>query len=131
MARQVGDFRNIAFVGHSAAGKTTLGEALLLKAGITNRLGSIDDGSSTLDYDEESKERKHSTDSSLLFFEKDSKLINIVDTPGMPDYCGTAIATLAGVDTAVIVISAAAGIGVNTRRMFNLAGDHGLARMIV
>ncbi len=48
-ARAIGDFRNIALVGHSAAGKTTLGEALLLKAGVTSRLGSVDDGSSILD----------------------------------------------------------------------------------
>ena len=130
-ARPVGDIRNVAFVGHSAAGKTTLGEALLLKTGLTTRLGSVEDGSSILDYDEESKERKHSVDSSAFFVEHEGKLINVVDTPGMPDYCGLAISALAGVDTAAVVISAAAGIGVNTRRMFHLAGEHGLARMIV
>jgi elongation factor G len=125
------NIRNVAFVGHAAAGKTTLGEALLHKAGVTNRQGSVDDGTSNLDYDDESRERRHSVDSSLLFFEHGGTLINAIDTPGMPDYAGPAIAALAGVETAIVVVSAASGIGVNTRRMFNAAKDYGLARMIV
>ena len=129
--QQVGDIRNITLVGHSSAGKTTLGEAILLKAGVTNRLGSVDDGSSMLDHDDESRERKHSVDSAAFHIEYNGKLLNFVDTPGMPDYCGPAIASLAGVDTALIAISAAAGIGVNTRRMFNAAKAYGLARMVV
>ena len=130
-AREVRDIRNVAFVGHSGAGMTSLGEAILHKAGVTNRLGSVDDGTSILDHDEESKERKQSVDSAFFYVEHNGALINAFDTPGTPDYCGTAIASLAAVETAVIVVSAAAGVGVNTRRMFNVAGDHGLARMIV
>ena len=128
---EVDRIRNIALVGHSGAGKTTLGEALLFKAGRTTRLGSIDDGSSVLDYDDESKERKHSVDSTFFHLERHGHLLNFLDTPGMPDYCGTAIAALAGVETAAVVVSAAAGIGVNTRRMFNLAKTYGLARLII
>jgi elongation factor G len=128
---QVEDIRNIALVGHSSAGKTTLGEALLLKAGVTNRLGSVDDGSSLLDHDEESRERKHSVDSAVFYVEHNGKLLNFIDTPGMPDYVGMAMAGLMGADTACIVVSGSSGIGVNTRRMFNAAGDAGLARMIV
>jgi len=130
-ATEVGNIRNIALVGHTGAGMTSLGEALLHKSGATNRLGSVDDGTSLLDYDEESKERKQSVDSTFFFLEHDGVLINAFDTPGTPDFCGTAIAALAGVETAVVVVSAVAGIGVNTRRMFNAAGDYGLARMIV
>ncbi|MEW6250596.1 MAG: GTP-binding protein, partial [Planctomycetota bacterium] len=130
-AHQVEKIRNVALVGHSGAGKTTLAEALLLKAGLTTRLGSVDDGSSMLDYDDESKERKHSVDSSLFYFEHEGHLLNFLDTPGMPDYAGPAIAGLAGVETAAVVISAAGGIGVNTRRMFNLAKSYGLGRLIV
>lgn len=130
-AREVADFRNAAIVGHSAAGKTTLGEALLHKAGVTTRLGNVDDGSSVLDYDEESKERRHSVDSTAFYLEHHGKLINLIDTPGMPDYCGPALAALAAVETVVVCVSAAHGIGVNTRRMFNAARDLGLARMIV
>ncbi|MGD8452191.1 MAG: elongation factor G [Phycisphaerae bacterium] len=128
---EIGDIRNITLVGHSSAGKTTLGEAILLKGGVTNRLGSVDDGSSVLDHDDESRERKHSVDSSVFHVTHEGKLLNMVDTPGMPDYCGTAIASLAGVDAAAIVVSAAAGIGVNTRRMFNAARDYGLARAVI
>jgi len=123
--------RNLALVGHSGAGKTTLGEALLFKAGVTNRLGSVTDGSSMLDYDEEAKERKQSVDSSVFYIDHDAHLLNLVDTPGTPDYCGPAIAALGGVETALLVVSAGGGIGVNTRRMFKLASDYGLARMIV
>jgi len=130
-AREVGDIRNVTFVGHSGAGMTSLGEALLHKAGVTNRLGSVDDGTSMLDYDEEAKERKQSVDSTCFYVERNNTLINAFDTPGTPDYCGTAIASLAAVETAVVVVSAAAGVGVNTRRMFNTAGDYGLARMVV
>ncbi len=131
MGVEIGKIRNVAFVGHSGAGKTTLGEALLHGAGLTTRLGSVDDGTSMLDYDEESKERRQTVDSSLFYFEHAGHLLNFIDTPGMPDYCGPAIAANIAVETVAIVISAAAGIGVNTRRMFNVAKNYGLARMIV
>lgn len=127
----IGDIRNVALVGHSASGKTSLGEAILHKTGATTRLGHIDDGTSHLDYDEESKERRHSVDSTFFHVQHDGKLLNFLDTPGMPDYAGTAIAALIAVETAVVVVSAASGIGVNTRRMFNLAREQGLARFIV
>ena len=130
-AREVSKIRNVAFVGHTASGLTSLCEAILHKVGVTNRLGSVDDGTSILDYDEESKERKQSLDSSFFYVEHNGTLINTFDTPGTPDYCGTAIAALAAVETAVVVVSASAGVGVNTRRMFNVAGDYGLARMVV
>lgn len=130
-AHDIDKIRNVALVGHSGAGKTTLGEAILHKAGLTTRLGNVDDGTSVLDYDEEAKERKHSIDSAVFHIEHNGHLLNFIDTPGMPDYCGQAIAALAGVETVAIVISASAGIGVNTRRMFKAAGDYGLARMLV
>ncbi len=130
-AHQVGDIRNIAIVGHAGCGKTMIGEALLNKAGVTTRLGNVDDGTSHLDYDEESKERRQSIDSRVFYLEHSGNLLNLIDTPGSPDYCGVALSALAGVETAVVVISASAGIEVNTRRMFNAAGDFGLARMVV
>ncbi|MEP0845971.1 MAG: elongation factor G [Phycisphaerae bacterium] len=129
--RGVGDIHNIALVGHAGSGKTSLGEALLFKAGVTNRLGRVDDGTSMLDFDDESKERKQSVDSTVFYVEHHGKLLNFIDTPGIADYCGTAIAALAGVETALVVVSAASGIGVNTRRMFAAAGEFGLARAIV
>lgn len=131
MSIGIGDYRNIALVGHSGAGKTSLAEAMLFKAGVTTRLCKVDDGSSTLDFDDESKERKHSLDSSVTYLDHNGKRFNIVDTPGIPDFCGTAVAALAAVDTAVVVVSATAGMGVMTRRMFKNAAGYGLARVIV
>ncbi len=128
---EVLDIRNVAIVGHTAAGKTTLGEAMLFKAGATGRLGSVDDGTSLLDFDEESKERKHTLDTSLFHVEDQGKLLNVIDTPGMPDFCGVTLAALAAVETALIVVPATTGIGVNTRRMAKAAEEHGLARMVV
>ncbi len=130
-AAAVEKFRNIAFVGHAASGKTTLGEAILHRAGHSSRLGSVDDGTSQLDYDDESRERKHSCDSSFFHIAHEGHELNILDTPGMPDYSGLAMAALMGVETAAVCVSAATGIGINTRRMFNAAKALGLARMIV
>lgn len=130
-ARSVANIRNIALVGHSAAGKTSLGEALLHKAGVTSRLGSVDEGTSVLDRDDESKERRQSTAASAFYVQHGDTLINVLDTPGAFDYSGMALAALSAADTAILVISAASGIGVNTRRMFAAAGEMGLARMIV
>ncbi len=131
MHRHVGDFRNVALVGHAHAGKTMLGEAILLKAGITSRLGSIEDGTSVLDSNDESKDRKTSVESSVFFVEHNQKIVNVIDTPGAPDFSGQTLAALAGVETAIVVVSAAAGIGVNTRRVYNAAKSFGLAKMVV
>lgn len=131
MGFDVGAIRNVALVGHTGAGKTTLGEALLLKAGVTTRLGSVDEKSSILDFDEESRERKHSLDSSLFHIEHNDLELNFIDTPGLPDFSGPALEALGAVETAAIVVSAVNGIGVNTRRMAKAAADFGLARFLV
>ncbi|MCZ6684145.1 MAG: elongation factor G [Planctomycetota bacterium] len=127
----VNDIRNIAFVGHGGAGKTSLCEALLHVTGVTNRLGSVIDKTSHLDTDEEEKERGCSIESHVLNVTHNDTHINIVDTPGAPDFIGPAIASLAAVETAVVVVHAGAGIEVNTRRMRDQAKNHGLARAIV
>src|SRR6516162_3945550 len=127
----VGDIRNIALVGHAAAGKTTLADALLFKAKAVDRRGSVEDGTSVSDYDEEEKKRHFSIDTSVLHLEYKGKKINLLDTPGYPDFVGAALEALDPVETAVIVISAPNGIEVNTRRMFTEAGRRGLARMLV
>jgi len=127
----VQDYRNIALVGHGGAGKTTLAEACLFKTGATKRLGSVPDQTSCLDYSDEEKEKGCSLDSAVCSVEHGGKHINIVDTPGSPDFCGLAISALGGTDTAVLVVSAAAGIEVNTRKMMERAANAGLARMVV
>lgn len=125
------DIRNFVLIGHSSAGKTSLAEALLHTAGVTNRLGSVDDGTSIFDADEEEKQRKYSIDPGFGHFSWKNKTINLIDTPGFPDFSGGALPSLAAVETAVLVVGASAGIEVNTRKMFTAAGQRNLARMIV
>lgn len=127
----VGAIRNLAFVGHGAAGKTTLVDSLLFKAGAVTRRGSVDDGTSFSDFDEEEHRRHFSIDSAVLHADYDGKYLQIIDTPGYPDFIGAALGALEAVETAIIVVNAANGVQVNTRRMFRAAGDHKLARIIV
>jgi elongation factor G len=128
---KVEDIRNVALVGHGAAGKTSLADALLFAAKAVDRRGSVDEGTSVSDYDEEEQKRKFSIDTSLLHLEHQGKQIHLLDAPGYPDFVGAALESLAAVETALIVISAPNGIEVNTRRMFAEAGRRGLARMLV
>ena len=125
------DIRNVAFVGHGASGKTSLVEGILFKAGATKRLGSVDDGTSISDFDPEEKERKTTIDSSILHCSWQDREINIIDTPGYPDFISGSIGALNAVETAVIVIAATSGIQVNTQKMWDIAGDAGLARVVV
>ncbi|NQU76699.1 MAG: elongation factor G [Planctomycetes bacterium] len=130
-AQKPQDIRNIILLGHGGAGKTTLAEAMLHSAGAINRLGSIEDGSTTMDYDALEKQRRHSIDPGLAHFSHAGKEINLIDAPGYPDFIGGAISGVGGADVAIIVINAATGIEVNTRRMFRLAKDLGLPKAIV
>jgi elongation factor G len=125
------NIRNIVLIGHNGAGKTTLAEAMLFKAGVTTRLGSVNEGTTVLDFTDEEKEKRSSYHSALCYLTHQGVHINIVDTPGANDFCGEAIGGLAPVETAVVVISAADGIGVNTRRMLQRARDFGLGTMMV
>src|SRR6516225_9107519 len=128
---RVDDIRNLALVGHGAAGKTSLADDLLFQAKAVERRGSVDDGTSVSDYDDEEKKRHFSIDTSLLNLEHGGKKVHLLDTPGYPDFVGAALGALGAVETAVIVVSAPNGIEVNTRRMFAEAGRRGLARMLV
>ena len=128
---KVEDIRNVALVGHEVAGKTSLVDALLFKAKAVDRKGSVEDGTSFSDYDDEEKKLKYSVDTSLLHLEHAGKQVHLLDAPGKPDFVGAALGALNAVDNAMIVISAPGGILVNTRRMFAEAGKRGLARMLV
>jgi elongation factor G len=127
----MGAIRNLAFVGHGAAGKTSLVDSLLFKAGAVTRRGSVDDGTSFSDYDEEEHKRHFSIDSTVLHADHDGKYLQIIDAPGYPDFIGAALGSLNAVESAVIVVNAANGVQVNTRRMFREAGNRNLARFIV
>lgn len=125
------DLRNIALVGHGASGKTTLADLLLHKTGVAARAGSVDDGSSLLDFDDDEKHHKYTIHSSLVHVEHAGKRVNILDTPGYPDFIGQAVGALRAVETALVVVNAASGLEVNTRRLFQRATTARLGRMIV
>jgi elongation factor G len=128
---RVEDIRNVALAGHGASGKTSLADALLFAAKSADRRGSVDDGTSVSDYDEEEHKRHFSIDTSVLHLEHRGKQVHLLDTPGYPDFIGGALGSLSAVETVLVVVSAVNGIEVNTRRMFNEAGRRGLARMLV
>ena len=123
--------RNLVLVGHTGAGKTSLAEALLFKAGMTNRLGSIPEKTSILDASEEEREKLSSHDSHIVYLNHKGIHVNLIDTPGVTAFCGMAIASLAAAECAVLVISASAGIQVNTRKMLDRAKQYGLGVWIV
>ncbi len=125
------DIRNIILVGHGGSGKTSLAEVILHQTGVTNRLGTVDEGTTVCDYYEEERQHQHSIQSAVVHTEYKGKLINIIDAPGYPDFIGPAIKAIPAADTAVIVISAATGIETNTRKMFQLATDANMPRVVV
>jgi elongation factor G len=130
MARNVEDIRNIAIGGHGSSGKTTLIDHLLVKTGAVSGQPSVDNGTSICDFDEEEKHHKHSVEASVVHFDHGGKRFNVIDTPGYPDLIGQTIGALRAVETAVIAIDAHAGIKVNTRRVWQEAGDAGLGRIL-
>jgi len=123
--------RNVALVGHSGAGKTSLAEAVLFKAKATSRLGKVDDGSSILDFDPDEKERKSTIDSAVAHLTSDGVDVTLIDTPGLVDFQGEAVGALRAVETALFVIGAHSGIGVNTRTMWAYAEREGVGRAVV
>ena len=125
------DIRNVVLLGHGGSGKTSLAEAILHKTGATSRLGSVDEQTSICDYYDEEKEHQHSIKSSVVYTNYGNKLINIIDTPGSPDFMGSAIKAIPAAETALVVISAAAGIETNTRKLSELAAKAGKPRVIV
>jgi len=123
--------RSIALVGHGAAGKTSLAEALLFAAGAIPGKGSVERGSTVCDFDPMEKESGHSLNSALCNFAIEGAHVHLIDTPGYPDFSGQSIAALAGVDTALIVINAQTGIELMAERMMRYAAERKLCRMIV
>ena len=125
------DVRNVALVGHGGAGKTTLVEALLAYAGVIGASGSVTNGTSVCDFDPQEKEHRHSLYSAVAHFDHGSRHVNLVDTPGYPDFLGRALPVLAAVETAAVVVDARQGVQMVTRRMMEAAAQRGLARMVV
>jgi elongation factor G len=123
--------RTLALVGHGGAGKTTLAEALLAKAGAINTAGSVERGTTVCDYDALEKQYQHSLNAAVVHLQHRDARVHIVDTPGLPDFVGRAIGALPAVETAAIVVNAQNGIEMITSRMMQWARKRDLCRMII
>ena len=125
------DIRNIALVGQAGAGKTLLAEALLAQSGAVRAKGSLARGTTVCDFDPQEKTLLHSLDAAVCGFETQGKRVNVIDTPGYPDFMGRTLSALEAVETAVIVVSAVNGVETQTHRMMDFAKQRGLCRLIV
>ncbi len=117
---------SFALVGHAGDGKTTLADSLLMAAGVTNRLGSVEDGSSYMNWLPEEKARRVTISASLCSFDRDGHAITVIDAPGDTNFAGEAVAALNAVDNAVLVLSAQEGVRIGTERAFNQARQRGI-----
>jgi elongation factor G len=125
------DIRNVALVGHAAGGKTLLLEALLLEAGITRTKGSLQRGTTVSDFDEQERRLQHSLEAAICGFDHRSTHVNILDTPGYPDFLGRTLSVLEAVETAAIVVSATSGVDTLTQRLMEFARDRGLCPLVI
>jgi elongation factor G len=123
--------RNIALAGSASAGKTLLLEALLLQAGAIRTKGNLQRGSTVSDFDPQEKRLQHSLDPTICGFDFDSSHINLIDTPGYPDFIGRTLSVLEAVESIAIVVNATCGIDILTERLMDFARDRGLCRLIV
>jgi elongation factor G len=123
--------RAIALVGHGGAGKTTLTEALLAKAGAITSTGSVEKGTTVCDFDPLEKQYLHSLNSAVVHLQHRDTRIHLVDTPGLPDFIGRAIGALPGVETAAVVVNAQNGVEMITSRMMGWARKRDICRMII
>ena len=123
--------RNIALIGHGHTGKTQLVSALLYSAGMVNRLGKVDDGTSITDFDEEEIHRKFSISASLAYAEWGKTKINFIDTPGFNIFLHETEAALVAADSALLLVHAVSGIEVQTERTWSFCERFGLPRALV
>jgi elongation factor G len=126
-----GKIRNVAVVGHRGTGKTSLVEAMLFQAGATNRLGTIDQGTTISDFEEDEQRRAMSIAASVCHLEWQDRKINLIDAPGEPSFQGDAIAALMVVEGALFVVNGVMGVEVQTGRLWQRADTLGLARVLV
>jgi elongation factor G len=122
--------RNVALIGHRGSGKTSLHEALLFEAGVINRMGRVEDGSTVSDFEGDEQSREMSINASLASFEHDGRKINLIDTPGEPSFVADTVASLRVADSAVVVVNAVMGVEVHTERLWQRADSEGLARLV-
>src|SRR5207302_121398 len=131
MAIEIGKVRNVGVVGHGGVGKTSLVEALLFTAGAVTRLGKVDDGSTTTDFDPDEIKRKISINTAVAYCDWKGHRVTFVDTPGYGDFIADARAGLRVVEAAVVVVDAVAGVQVQTEKVWKFATEYGLPRAVV
>ena len=127
----VSKIRNIALAGHNGSGKTSLAEALLFKAGASDRLGKTSDGTTVCDYDPEEIKRVISISTSLAAFEYNDYKINLLDTPGLFDFAAEMTEGVRAADTVLITVSAKSGVKVGARKAYDEAVKQGKSKMFV
>jgi elongation factor G len=123
--------RNVILAGQSGCGKTTMIESLLHQAGAIPTAGSVEKGTTISDFDPLEKEYKHSLSSSVVSIDHDNIHVNMIDTPGLPDFIGQSISAFPAVETVAVVINASSGVEMVSRRMLQWAGERKLCRMII
>ncbi len=122
--------RNVVLLSHSGAGKTILAEALLLQAGVASRLGRVEDGTTTSDFEPEEAKRQNSVQTSVLNTPWRDHKINVLDTPGYADFRGEVVSGIRVADAAIIVVAAQAGLEVGTSQMWGLATKRDLSKIV-
>lgn len=130
MSYSTENIRNVALAGHPGAGKTTLFEALLHAGGTLQTAGSIERGSTVSDFDPMEKARGHSIDTAIASTDHANVHLNLIDTPGYPEFRGPALSALSAVETALIVVDADTGVSHGTRRLMERAKQRGLCRVV-
>jgi len=123
--------RNVALVGHGGSGKTTLAEALLFVSGATTRRGTVEQGTTVLDFEPEEVDRGISLGLGAATFNWNDHRINLIDTPGSSDFSGDARAALRAVDLALFVVSGVDGVEVQTEQLWKVAEEEGIPRAVV
>jgi len=123
--------RNIALVGQAGAGKTSLVETLLLQAGATRSRGSLARGTTVSDFDPQEKRLQHSLDSTICSFDYNGSHINLIDTPGYPDFLGRTLSVLEAVEAVAVVVSAVCPLDTFTQRLMEFARERELCRLII
>jgi len=131
MAIDTAKIRNVGFVGHGGVGKTSLVEALLFSAGAINRLGRVEDGTTTTDYDADEIKRQITINIGVAYCDYKDHRINLVDMPGYGDFIAEARAGLRAVEGAVVVVDAVAGVQVQTEKVWKFATEYELPRAVM
>lgn len=125
------DIRNVGVVGHGNSGKTSLVAGFLHAAGLTNRLGRVDEGTTTTDFDAEEIERKVTISTAMAYLEWNKTKINLLDTPGYNIFINDTLASLVAADSSLVVVDGVAGVEVQTEKVWEYSAHYSLPRALV